>query len=315
MAGNIVGHVLEVLVSYRMHPFRPRLSLHDWRRFVVYSLWITPSSVAAYLNKKADVFIVGHAASTAQMGAYNVASELSQMATAEIVTPMSRALFPNFAKLRDDRPALATAFRHVLRTVCIISFGFGFGIAAMADDVVHIVLGDQWGYAVPLVRWLGIFAAFASLVATVTGQILVVLHLERSMLVLNWLRLALYAGATAWAAQHGGVVEIAIAAAIATGAMVVPGTIYTMRKLDASVFAALADVARYLAAGTVMYVTIRAAHVDAITFRPFTLALDVMVGAFVMTGLVYAFWVAGGRPDGPERHILDRVSARLRRSP
>lgn len=313
VAGNIIGHALEVIVSYRMHPFRPRLSLHGWRRFVGYSLWITPSSVASYLNKKADVFIVGHSANTAQMGAYNVASELSQMATSEIVTPMSRALFPNYAKLSDDRPALATAFRHVLRTVSIICFGFGFGIAATADDVVHIVLGDQWGFAVPLVRWLGIFAAFASLLSTLTGHILVVMHLERSMLFLNWFRLAVFAGAAAWASQHTGVVGIAMAAALATGAMVLPAAMYTMHKLGAPVLSTLADIVKYLVAGCIMYAAIRAAHADGLPFRALSIAWDVAVGTVVMSSLVYAFWVASGRPDGPERRILDRLAAIGRR--
>lgn len=313
IAGNILGQAMAVLVSYRMHPFRPRLSLHDWRRFVGYSIWITPSSIATFLNKKADVFIVGHAASTAQMGAYNVASELSQMATSEIVTPMSRALFPNYAKLKDDRAALAEAFRHVLRSVCIISFGFGFGIAATADDVVHLILGDQWDFAVPLIRWLGIFAAFASIVAILTGHILVVLHLERPMLGLNWLRLVLFSGATYWASGHGGVVEIAKAAAASTAIMAIPSAIYVMHKLGASSIVALFDMTKYLCAGVATYFTIGLLHLGGIGFRPITLASDIVVGACVMTALVYGFWALDGKPSGPESRVLDMINSRLRR--
>ncbi len=132
VAGGILGAAFEIMLSYRMHPFRPRLSLQNWRQFTNYALWITPSNIANFLNKKVDVFIVGFLASTAQLGAYNVAAELSRMATEEIVTPLARATFPNYAKLKDNLEELSVAFRNVFRTVCMISFAFGFGIAAVA---------------------------------------------------------------------------------------------------------------------------------------------------------------------------------------
>jgi O-antigen/teichoic acid export membrane protein len=72
VAGQIIGQALEVVISYLMHPFRPRFSLAGWSRFVRYSMWVTPAHAATFLNQKADVFVVGYIASTAQMGAYSV---------------------------------------------------------------------------------------------------------------------------------------------------------------------------------------------------------------------------------------------------
>src|SRR5690606_26523697 len=94
VVGPIIGRAVEVLISYIMHPFRPRLCLSGWQRFLTFSLWMTPSNIASYLSNRADVFIVGYIANTAQLGIYNVASELSRMATAEVVIPMSRAIYP-----------------------------------------------------------------------------------------------------------------------------------------------------------------------------------------------------------------------------
>ena len=48
------------------------------------------------------------------------------------------------------------------------------GSAAVAEDAVHVVLVDQWGFAVPLIAWLGIFGTFTAILSTVAGHIVTV---------------------------------------------------------------------------------------------------------------------------------------------
>lgn len=313
--GRLVGHVLDVLFSYRMHPFRPRLSLQGWRQFASYSVWITPAYIANFLNQKADVFIVGYVGSTAQMGAYNVASELSRMATAEIVQPLARAVYPNYAKLKEHVDELTKAFLIVLRTVGVIAFSAGFWIGAVADDIVHVVLGDQWGFAVPLMPWMGLFGAFAVVLTTVSGHILVVRHKERSMFVITWARLAVFSGSLVVTMQLGGdVVDLAMVAALSTAAVMIACLFYLPRVLDVSALGMLLEIGRVFAIGLVMFIVIRALHWSHAPFRLLSLLLDSAVGAAVYVTLVGLTWHLAGRPDGPERRIVDLMRRRLQAS-
>jgi O-antigen/teichoic acid export membrane protein len=313
--GQIIGQALEVVISYIMHPFRPRFSLAKWRRFVKYSMLVTPAHVATFLNQKADVFIVGTIASTAQLGAYNVASELSRMATSEIVSPMSRAIFPNYAKLKDNLQELTSAFLNVVRTVALISFGFGFGIAAVAEDAVYLLLGHQWEFAVPLVQWLGIFGAFASLLSAVTGHILIVLKREPLMLLFNWVRLAIFTAAVIVAAHLGTVVDIAMAAALSTAIVTLAWLIYLPRVVPVPASRILVESARVLIAAGAALAAVRLLHDPAMSLRPLRLLMDLSVGASVFLALIALSWLAAGRPDGPERRLVGLLSRKLAGTP
>jgi lipopolysaccharide exporter len=308
VAGNIIGAALAVMVSYLMHPFRPRLHLARWREFTAFAIWITPASIANYLNQKADVFIVGYVANTAQLGAYNVASELSRMATAEITIPMARALYPNYAKLKDNLEELTSAFLVVLRTVGIISFSFGFGIAAVADDVVHVVLGSQWGFAVPLIEWLGIFGTFAAIQSTVAGHILIVLHRERTVFVINWLRLVVFGSSLLIAASVGTVVNIAMTAALSTATVTVACLLYLPKVLLVSGTRILWEFFRLLLTAVAMFAVVKALHSNVIESHFLTLMLDVATGATFFSLVLYLSWIAAGRPNGAEQRMVGLVS-------
>ena len=312
IAGQIIGHLFEVLVSYVMHPFRPRFALAGWRRFVSFSLWTTPSNIANFLSRKADVFIVGHLASVSQLGAYSVASELSRMATAEIVIPMSRALYPNYAKLKDNPTALATAFSIVLRAVCVISFAFGFGIAAVADDAVNIILGEQWTAAGPLVAWLGIFGAFTAISSTLTGHILLVLERERAMLMINWAKLVIFVISILLAARTGNPVNIAMAAALSTAAVTLACAFYLPRVLPVSTGRLVLDMLTILLAAVAMLLVVKLFHPTEIRGPFLTLLIDASIGGVVFMTIVGVAWIAAGRPDGLEGRLVRMIRSQIR---
>ena len=58
-ATMIGGGALRTVISYMVHPYRPRPSLKHWRQFLAFSMWITPGNVANYFNDRLDAFVVG----------------------------------------------------------------------------------------------------------------------------------------------------------------------------------------------------------------------------------------------------------------
>ena len=312
VVGNIIAGLLHLILSYTMHPFRPRLSFAEWRRFVSFSAWITPSHIANYLAQKVDVFVVGYIANTAQMGAYNVAAELSRIASTEIVQPIARAIYPNYAKLKDDLAELTRAFLIVTRTVAIICFSSGLGIAAVADDIVHVVLGDQWGFAVPLIGWLGVMGAFAALFSAMMGHILIVLRKEHVWFMANVLKLAVIAASVLTAAHFGGVLEIAMAAALAMAAITLASVFILPRMLTVSAGRILMEIFRVFLTALVMFLAVRLLHSYEIKWRLVTLLIDTATGVVVFGTVLYLSWLAAGRPDGPERRLVDLASRKLR---
>lgn len=313
VVGPIVGHAFEVLLSYRMHPFRPRPTLEGWRRLVSFSLWITPTSIANYLNHRADVFVVGHVAGTAALGTYNVASELSRMATGEIVTPMGRAIFPNLARLKHDRQAMADAYLLVLRTVTLISFAAGFALAATAPEVVAVVLGAKWLDAVPLIAWLALFAAFDSIFATAASHVLVLLGKERAMPLVYWGRLLLFGAGIGVAATWGSITDIAIAATLTTAVAVVAVLLYIATLLPVTATRLLRTLLQCGLAAAAAFAAVRGLGPGEHLPVLLRLAADLAIYVAVLLPLLALLWIADGRPDGIERRVQKALAKRFAR--
>lgn len=311
VSGMILGQAIQVVISYWMRPYRPRLSLAKWREFLSYSFWITPANIAGFLNRKADVFVVGSVAATAQMGAYNVASELSAMATGEVVIPMARALYPNYAKLRNQKKELRDAFLNVVKTVSMIAFSFGLGLAAVANDVVHVILGTQWLSAIPLVEWLAVFGAFVALNFTLGSHVLISAGKERIVFYLNWLRLIVFGSSVALAGHFGGVQEVARAATISTALFTLVPVYAVGGVLSLPAAKLFSAIGRPMSIGVAMFLVVRWFHIDHLETPLLTLGLDVLVGAAVFLGLTFASWSLLGHPSGPETRVIEYLRQRI----
>lgn len=67
--GMTSGSVIAVILSYLMHPYRPRLSLVHVREMWGFSQWLIISRVGSFLNRKTDEVVVGRLLGTSVMGA------------------------------------------------------------------------------------------------------------------------------------------------------------------------------------------------------------------------------------------------------
>ena len=81
VAGNLAGAGMRLIVSYLMHPYRPRLSLAEKDVIWSFSRWHFLSRLGNYMSRRTDQFIIGGALGTQPMGQYFMAAEFSTMPT------------------------------------------------------------------------------------------------------------------------------------------------------------------------------------------------------------------------------------------
>jgi O-antigen/teichoic acid export membrane protein len=311
VAGGIAAGLINVGLSYVFSPYRPRLSLERWPEFLRFSLWITPSNLASYFLQRLDTLVVGAVTSTTQLGLYHFASEVSKMATGEIIIPMGRVLYPTYAKLISDRNKLARAYLNVVRTTAIVCFAVGPGLAVVADDFVHVLLGEQWVFAVPLVRFLAISGALASIVFVLRDQIFIVTGNERLSFWLYAIQLAIAAPTLIIVGRSRGVVDLAASTTVLAMIFVLIAAVNVRRAVPISFGSVLATFVRPLLAALAMVYIVQLLHWDSLGVRPLTLTLDVVVGAVVYISTLLLVWRLTGRPEGPESGLVDLVKARI----
>ena len=100
--GMATGRITGVLLSYTMHPFRPRLSLTRARSLFSFSRWLLANNIVSVMLSRLPHFYIGRVFGAQTLGAYTVGSEIAQLAHTELVAPINRAMFPGYARLVDE---------------------------------------------------------------------------------------------------------------------------------------------------------------------------------------------------------------------
>jgi PST family polysaccharide transporter len=261
------------------------------------------------------VLVVGRIGDAGLLGTYNVAAELAGMATQEIIFPLGRALFPSYATLVGDKKKLIEVFLNVLAAVSMLTIPMSLGLSIVAEEFVHVVLGQQWTGAIPFLRWLAIYGLLYAWTLTLTGNILLVSGHERRSALAIWLNLAIMIPcvlAGSWFAGVEGIVAgITLSAFIA-----LPLMIYLLTTALPVTFAQLAKaVWPSVAAGLLMVTGLLLLTRGAFDTRIAQMAADVATGAGLYVSALLCLWWARGRPDGVERAVVNLLVRRLRRSP
>jgi len=307
VVGQVAGRFVEVLLSYRMSDFRPRLSLARVGEIWGFSRWLILSRFTMLMNRQFDRWVVGLVGGSTAMGNYFIAQDLASSPSDEVVAPMSRAAFPVYGRLRNDPAALADAIRRMLSSVTAITFATGLGIAAVAEDFVHVVLGAKWIGAVPLMPWLGLFAAVYGVVRTL-DMFLIATGGERAASLLA-LGFAIFVVPVLWFAGHtGDVVGIAATKAATVFVLVTALAGVVVRSGRTAASALWMAVWPPMVAAATMFVCVKMLQATLpLESHLIGLLRDSVAGAVVYLGISTLVWVLRGRPSGIERDLVVAV--------
>lgn len=314
VVGIVVGKLLSVLISYALHPHRPRLSLVAARDLMSFSGWLFVNNVLYFFNERVADFVLGRIAGTRALGIYNVASEIASMPTTEIVAPINRVMLPGYSKIAREGSDLGRTYMDTVGVMALFSLPAGLGIAALAKPIVDLLLGPQWQDAVPLIQILGIYGAIASL-GTSTASALMAVGRQRALTALAALRLVLLVPAVIWGCQASGTVGAAWAV-LGVTAVVTPinfGALLPVLGLRVPVF--IAAIWRPIAASMLMYIAMTAAldalHASRLDHVLLQLFVGMVVGGATLLVAIVALWRLSGRPESAESIVVRQLAALL----
>lgn len=305
--GIVAGQAFGVLLSYAMQAYRPVLCLKAARELWSFSQWMLVLNIGIYVNNKIDEFVVGGMKSATQMGTYNVAADLALLPVGELVMPLSRALFPGYAKLSHDKKRLSEAFINVLSVMALVAIGASFGLAMVAEDFVAVVLGSRWAATTPIIQWLAAFSAPIA-IGSNAGNLLMALGKMRMLVVLTWCYFFILAPALVAAAIWGGIVEVAATRGCLV--TVYSGALFIALKSELLLSGReiMGAVWRPVVAGAVMVLAIKTLHPGYLEIPVASLFIDIAIGAASYLSTVVFLWSISGRPPGAEKTLLGYIA-------
>jgi lipopolysaccharide exporter len=302
--GSISGRAIGVGLSYLLHPMRPRLSLVAVKPILSFSGWNLLRGIGGYTNENLHRFVVGHRTSSSVLGAYSLGSEIAALPSTEVISPLSRVLFPVFVKFRDDLGKLKQTFLLALGVQALIGIPSGIGLALVAEELVLTLLGEKWRMAIVFVQIMGVINVLAA-IGHSGGYLLLAVGRARVTAVNVWLQIALFGAMVGFLFPGGGAVEIAWLRLLVASCGLV-GYIYVIRGQLGGL--TLADLL-----GMVWRPTVASATMGLVLLQ-MTLSEGVPVAAWlggkvIIGGIVYtlvelALWRVTGCPSGAESYIL-----------
>lgn len=172
--GHLAGNLVQVVVSYIIHPYRPRprFNLEQFQELFTFGKWVLGSSILIYLITQGDNIFVGKLLGVTALGFYQMAYNISNLPATEVTHVISQVTFPAYAKLQADIPKLKEAYFKVLQLTAFLSFPVAGLIFVLAADFTRIFLGEKWLPMVPAMQVL-VFAGLLRSIAATAGPVFI----------------------------------------------------------------------------------------------------------------------------------------------
>lgn len=171
--GLIAGSIFEVLFSFTFAKPLPAFSFRMplLREVVGRGKWLTLTGIFNYIYHNGDDIIVGKVLGTAQLGFYEMAYKISTLPITEGSDVVGRVMFPVLVKMTHDLDRLKRAYIKSVCMIAIVVIPMGIAFFFFPEQIIRIILGDQWLSAVPVLRVLALFGVLRAISISVTSPI------------------------------------------------------------------------------------------------------------------------------------------------
>jgi PST family polysaccharide transporter len=318
IAGMILTSFVSCGMSYVVHPHRPRPCLKGAGELFRFSRWLLLNNLITFFRNRGSTFIIGRIMGSSSLGIYGLAYEVSNMPTTEMVAPINRVLGPTYVKVREDPDLLRSTFRSTFGLITILILPVSIGLAAVADPLVRVVLGDKWLATIPLISLLA-FSGAGNLMQTNTGSVHTAIGQPRFITLTGLIHVSTLLPAIIFGTRHFGLVGAAAAYALHTWILGIWTTYAILfrttpiRREDV-----LGPCWRPVLGSAVMYLLVRSflwlfpGH-DSLAASLVALVAATLLGVASYLAVVLGLWMAAGRPDGSETALLWRIRKVLTR--
>jgi len=306
--GTVFGRALGVMLSYLVHPYRPHISLAKVNALFGFSRWVLLVNFANFFRERMSDLVIGRQLGAYSLGMYNIGAEISNLPSTDLIAPINRAVYPVYARLYGDLPALRMHYLSVLGLIAFIAIPAGFGISVVAQLIAPTLLGAKWSEASVVIVILALNGVVQALQTNIYAVYLAV-GKPRHQTVMQLVMFAVLL-ATVWpAAGRYGIAGVAWSYLISSLVALPINIAVLLRTLRLELRSFFATIVRPLLAATVMALAVRSMVAWLGVGTPGAgqlarLALYVASGAALYAISIALLWQACGRPPGPETSIL-----------
>ncbi len=311
VAGTLAERFTEMALSYWRVPYTPRLGLRKWRTFFSFGGWLSAAGIVNYLTGIAPRTMIGKYLGTTPLGFYTIGNDLSQLATRELGSPLTEAIYPGLTALAKDNERLGRAYRKAQSIILGVALPIGVGSALMAQELIAILVGVKWLAASQVIVLLAPTFAF-TMITSATDSLAMAKFATKGMfiraLVIAAISLPVY-GLALWQWGFMGVLWAMVFSYFLQTAV---NMYFAKTLLNDIFFAPLVSGWRSLASAAIMTLAVLLVPAPFSPGQPeyqvfFEMMPRVLLGAATYISVHCLLWKLSGKPDGLESKAFEII--------
>ncbi len=126
-----------------------------------YKLLLSSLLYTTYIN--IYKFIIGKVYSADELGYYTRAEQFQVLPSSNISGVIQKVTLPLLTNFKDDRLSLKANYRKMVQATMFLTFAMMIGMAAVAEPMIKVVIGEAWLPAVPFLQILCFAGMFSPL--------------------------------------------------------------------------------------------------------------------------------------------------------
>ena len=144
--GICVTRVLATIILLKLTSFRllPGFDFIGLRSVLSFGTKMSAAQIVWYIGGNIDGFLIGRILGNDALGLYSVAYNLAMLPANKIMSLSNQIAFAAYSRIQDDRARASKYFQESVVLSSLIFFPICWGMSAVADDLIVVVLGPKW---------------------------------------------------------------------------------------------------------------------------------------------------------------------------
>lgn len=138
----------------------PSFNFSGLSRMFRFGMSVTGGQIVSYFNNQTDTLLIGRLLGAHDLGIYTVAQHVSRMPAAKVMSIFNEIAFPAFSNIQAEKERVANIFLRVIENACVLFFPVFFGISAVSEEFVQVVLGPKWAETKIIIEMMCFLMAF-----------------------------------------------------------------------------------------------------------------------------------------------------------
>ena len=160
IAGTLAGPLAAAVISYRLAPYRPRLTFdqHAISPLIGFGRWIFLTAVFAAVGNLILQAAISRELGAGQLGLYFMAARLAYLPLEVLGEVVGAVAFPLYARLQSNVDQATIVFRRLVIAGSAVAYPILALVIALAPALDHELLGSRWTGTSGIMRILALSA-------------------------------------------------------------------------------------------------------------------------------------------------------------